>query len=44
MQYATGMVYVFVNGTMVLSQGEHTGATPGRAVRGPGWVNASVMQ
>jgi N-acyl-D-amino-acid deacylase len=38
MQYATGMVYVFVNGVMVLSQGEHTGATPGRAVRGPGWV------
>ena len=44
MQYATGMVYVFVNGTMVLSQGEHTGATPGRVVRGPGWVGASVMQ
>ena len=41
MQYATGMVYVFVNGTMVLSKGEHTGATPGRAVRGPGWVGAS---
>jgi len=38
MQYATGMVYVFVNGVMVLSKGEHTGATPGRAVRGPGWV------
>ena len=44
MQYATGMVYVFVNGTMVLSQGEHTGATPGRVVRGPGWVGASAMQ
>jgi len=41
MQYATGMVYVFVNGTMVLSKGEHTGATPGRAVRGPGWVRRS---
>jgi N-acyl-D-amino-acid deacylase len=37
-QYATGMVYVFVNGIMVLSNGEHTGATPGRVVRGPGWV------
>jgi N-acyl-D-amino-acid deacylase len=36
-QYATGMQYVFVNGTAVLSEGEHTGATPGRAVRGPGW-------
>jgi N-acyl-D-amino-acid deacylase len=44
MQYATGMVYVFVNGVMVLSQGEHTGATPGRAVRGPGWVRPSVNQ
>jgi N-acyl-D-amino-acid deacylase len=38
LQYATGMVYVFVNGVMVLSEGEHTGATPGRAVRGPGYV------
>jgi N-acyl-D-amino-acid deacylase len=36
-QYATGMVHVFVNGTPVLADGEHTGATPGRAVRGPGW-------
>jgi N-acyl-D-amino-acid deacylase len=44
MQYATGMVYVFVNGTMVLSKGEHTGATPGRVVRGPGWVGASTNQ
>jgi len=44
MQYATGMVYVFVNGTMVLSKGEHTGATPGRVVRGPGWVGASAKK
>jgi N-acyl-D-amino-acid deacylase len=36
-QYATGMVHVFVNGTQVLKDGEHTGATPGRFVRGPGW-------
>jgi len=36
-QYATGMVHVFVNGTQVLSDGEHTGAKPGRVVRGPGW-------
>ena len=36
-QYATGMVHVFVNGTQVLADGEHTGATPGRVVRGPGW-------
>jgi len=36
-QYSTGMVHVFVNGTQVLEDGEHTGATPGRVVRGPGW-------
>lgn len=36
-QYATGMVHVFVNGQQVLRDGEHTGATPGRFVRGPGW-------
>ena len=38
-QYATGMIHVFVNGEQVLKDGEHTGATPGRAVRGPGWKN-----
>jgi len=37
-QYATGMVHVFVNGEQVLRNGEHTGATPGRVVRGPGWM------
>jgi N-acyl-D-amino-acid deacylase len=36
-QYATGMVHVLVNGVPVLRAGEHTGATPGRVVRGPGW-------
>ena len=36
-QYATGMIHVFVNGTQVLKDGEHTGALPGRVVRGPGW-------
>ena len=36
-QYATGMKYVFVNGIPVLRDGEHTGAFPGRVVRGPGW-------
>jgi N-acyl-D-amino-acid deacylase len=35
--YATGMRHVFVNGIQVLRNGEHTGATPGRVVRGPGW-------
>ncbi|MBX2946849.1 MAG: D-aminoacylase [Cyclobacteriaceae bacterium] len=36
-QYSTGMVHVFVNGVQVLNDGEHTGAKPGRVVRGPGW-------
>lgn len=36
-QYATGMLHVFVNGVQVLKDGEHTGALPGRFVRGPGW-------
>ena len=36
-QYSTGMIHVFVNGVQVLKDGEHTGAKPGRVVRGPGW-------
>jgi N-acyl-D-amino-acid deacylase len=36
-RYATGMRYVVVNGKLVLDEGEHTGALPGRVVRGPGW-------
>jgi N-acyl-D-amino-acid deacylase len=36
-QYAVGMRHVFVNGVQVLRDGEHSGATPGRFVRGPGW-------
>ncbi len=36
-QYATGMQHVFVNGEQVLKDGEHTGATPGRFVRWPGY-------
>jgi N-acyl-D-amino-acid deacylase len=35
-QYAVGMRDVFVNGTQVLKDGEHTGAKPGRALWGPG--------
>ena len=35
-QYATGMVHVFVNGGQVLKDGEHTGAKPGRFLKGPG--------
>jgi N-acyl-D-amino-acid deacylase len=37
-RYATGMRHVFVNGVQVLRDGEHTGALPGRVVRGPGWT------
>src|SRR5204863_9254216 len=36
-QYATGVIHVFVNGTQVLKNGEHTGAKPGRFIKGPGW-------
>ena len=36
-QYATGVSDVFVNGVQVLKDSEPTGATPGRALRGPGW-------
>ena len=41
-QYSTGMLHVFVNGEQVLRDGEHTGATPGRVVRGPGWTGNRV--
>ena len=37
-QYATGVTHVFVNGTQVVRDGDHTGAKPGRVVRGPGWT------
>ena len=36
-QLATGMEHVFVNGVQVLKSGKHTGMTPGRVVRGPGY-------
>ncbi len=39
-QYATGVHAVFVNGVQVLRGGEHSGATPGRVVRGPGWTGS----
>jgi len=37
-QLATGVDDVFVNGTQVWRDGKHTGARPGRFVRGPGWT------
>ena len=36
-QYSTGVAHVFVNGDHVLKEGEHTGATPGRFLKGPGY-------
>ncbi|HZT30824.1 MAG TPA: D-aminoacylase [Bryobacteraceae bacterium] len=35
-QYATGIDYVIVNGTVVLEKGRHTGARPGVILYGPG--------
>jgi N-acyl-D-amino-acid deacylase len=32
-QYPVGIEYVLVNGTVVVDQGEHIGALPGRALR-----------
>jgi len=37
-QLATGVDDVFINGVQVLRSGRHTGAKPGRFVRGPGWT------
>ncbi len=36
-RYSTGVEHVLVNGVRVLADGEHTGAMPGRVVRGPGY-------
>jgi N-acyl-D-amino-acid deacylase len=40
-QLSTGVRDVFVNGVQVLKDGKHTGAKPGRFVRGPGWTGWS---
>jgi N-acyl-D-amino-acid deacylase len=39
-QLSTGVRDVFVNGVQVLKDGQHTGAKPGRVVRGPGWTGS----
>lgn len=41
-QYAVGMRHVVVNGVPVLRDGEHTGATPGRALKGSGAGKAAA--
>ncbi|MCZ6507186.1 MAG: D-aminoacylase [Acidobacteria bacterium] len=43
-QYSEGVVHVFVNGEQVLAEGEPTGATPGRFVRGPGYQGDSGQE
>jgi N-acyl-D-amino-acid deacylase len=43
-QYSTGVEHVFVNGVQVLKDGQHTGALPGRVVRGPGWTGWGTVQ
>ena len=37
-QYAEGIVHVWVNGVQVINNGRHSGATPGRFVKGPGYL------
>lgn len=39
-QLATGVTDVFVNGQQVIKDQQHTGAMPGRFVKGPGWKKA----
>ncbi len=41
-QYATGVSDVFVNGVQVLKNGEHTGTTPGRFIKGPGYKKSGI--
>jgi dihydroorotase/N-acyl-D-amino-acid deacylase len=36
-QYPVGIPYVIVNGVVVLDNGKHTGAHPGKVIRGPGY-------
>ena len=36
-RYPAGIPYVIVNGRLVLDDGRHTGALPGRVLRGPGY-------
>ena len=40
-RYAVGMRDVYVNGVAVMQDGRHSGATPGRAVRGKGFGRCS---
>lgn len=42
LQYPAGIPYVIVNGAVVIDQGRHTGAKPGRVLRGRGWKSHSA--
>jgi N-acyl-D-amino-acid deacylase len=35
-QYSEGVVYLLVNGKLVIENGEHTGVKPGKVIFGPG--------
>ena len=37
-QLSEGVEWVVVNGEVVLAEGEHTGAMPGRVLRGSGFL------
>ncbi len=39
-QLSEGIRHVLVNGVVVVNDGKHTGAKPGRIVRGPGYAGA----
>lgn len=41
-QFPEGIDYVLVNGVKVIEKGEHTGATPGHVVYGPGKKTGST--
>ena len=40
-QLSVGIEQVFVNGKAVISDGKHTNAKPGKALRGVGWTGRS---
>ena len=42
-QYAKGVPFVVVNGTVVIDNGNHTGARPGKVIYGPGKTNGRAQ-
>ena len=40
-QYAKGVLFVLVNGSVVVDNGNHTGARPGKVIHGPGKNSAT---